>query len=486
MCIRDRVDTFGADHLRLDHTSDAQTRAAREEHLAVGLRRLVRAAAVDALLLVHGLHQDLDGLADALLGTLRDEILGEAGDVGEALGDDVLVQLVVVRRRFRALLVRVAEDADGVQPGAGQEALQFGQVGLGLAGEADDEVGAHTGLGGLAPDGVEQLQEAVGVAEAAHGAQHVGRGVLEGQVEVGGDLGGGGQDVDQARAHLGRLEVAHPDPLDAVDLGQLRQQGLQQADVAEVLAVGGVVLGDQHDLLHALLRQPAGLVQDVAGAAGDEGAAEGGDGAEGAAPVAARGELDRGDRGPVQTAAQRRTGAGGGRDALREVGRAVPGQRDGRGRLLAFGGADRQQLAPVARGVGGVDAAGQDGLQAVRDVRVVVESEDAVGFGQRLGQFLAVSLGHAAHRHDGLGSAVALEVVGLQQRVDGVLLGGLHEATGVDHGDVGVRGVLDELPAVRLQTACELLGIHLVTSAAESDECDGTAFRHGLKTTLSH
>ncbi|GAA3216319.1 hypothetical protein GCM10020256_18520 [Streptomyces thermocoprophilus] len=133
----------------------------------------------------------------------------------------------------------------------------------------------------------------------------------------------------------------------------------------------------------------------------------------------------------------------------------------------------------------GVDAAGEDGLQAVGDVGVVVEAEDAVGFGEGFGEFLAVPLGHAADRDDGLGSAVSLEVVGLEEGVDGVLLGGVDEAAGVDDGDIGVRGVLHELPAVRLQTACELFRVHLVTSAAKGDECDGTAFRHGLKSTSS-
>lgn len=127
-------------------------------------------------------------------------------------------------------------------------------------------------LRGLGADGVEQFQEPVGVAEAAHGTQHVGGRVLEGQVEVRDDLGGRGQHVDQPGPHLGGLEVADADALDAVHLGQLRQQGLQQADVAQVLAVRGVVLGDQHDLLDALLREPAGLAQHVAGTARDEGA----------------------------------------------------------------------------------------------------------------------------------------------------------------------------------------------------------------------
>ena len=106
----------------------------------------------------------------------------------------------------------------------------------------------------------------------------------------------------------------------------------------------------------------------------------------------------RGARGPE--AGARPSGRSAGRAAAR--GRAAADV----GRRLPLGRADRQQLAPVARGVGGVDAAVQDGLQAVGDVGVVVEAEHAVGLGQGLGELLAVPLGHAADRHDGLGSAV--------------------------------------------------------------------------------
>lgn len=161
----------------------------------------------------------------------------------------------------------------------------------------------------------------------------------------------------------------------------------------------------------------------------------------------------------------------------------MAGQRhDG---VLPLGGADRQQLAAVARGVRGVDAAVEDGLEPVGDVGVVVESEDAVRLRQGLGEVLAVALGHAADGDDGLGAAVVLQIIGFEQGVDGVLLGGFDEPTGVDDCDIRVRGVLDEVPAVRCQAACKLLRVHLVTGAAKSDKGDGTAFGHGLKTTSS-
>ena len=48
--------------------------------------------------------------------------------------------------------------------------------------------------------------------------------------------------VDQARPRLGGLQVGDPHPLDTVDRGELGQQRLEQAQVAEVLAVGRGVL----------------------------------------------------------------------------------------------------------------------------------------------------------------------------------------------------------------------------------------------------
>ena len=71
-----------------------------------------------------------------------------------------------------AVLVRVAEYADGIHPGADQERLQFGQVVLGLAGEADDDVGADPGLRGGGPDLLDQAEERVARAVPAHPAQH--------------------------------------------------------------------------------------------------------------------------------------------------------------------------------------------------------------------------------------------------------------------------------------------------------------------------
>ena len=74
--------------------------------------------------------------------------------------------------RLGAVLVGVAEDAGDVEPGGDQEVAEGLQVVLGLAGEADDHVGADAGARGEGADLVEQPEEALGVAEPAHPPQH--------------------------------------------------------------------------------------------------------------------------------------------------------------------------------------------------------------------------------------------------------------------------------------------------------------------------
>ena len=118
-------------------------------------------------------------------------------------------------------------------------------------------------------------------------------------------------------------------------------------------------------------------------------------------------------------------------------------------------------------------AAREDRLQVRAHVAVGVEAEHGVGLGQLVGELLAVALGEAADGDDLLrAAAVALEVGGLEQRVDGVLLGLLDEAARVDDGDVGLGRVVDETPALREQPTGQLLGVDLVARAPEGDECD--------------
>ncbi len=314
--------------------------------------------------------------------------------------------------------------------------------------------------------GGQQVQEPLGRAEAAHPPQHRLAGVLERQVEVGRDARRGRDRLDQAGSRLGRLQVRRPHPHDAVDGGELRQQLLQRARVAQVLAVRGGVLADQHQLADAGLGQPLGLGEQLVGGTGDERAAERRDRAERAAPVAAARELQRGHRAGVEPVPQHRAQVR--RGVLVDGRRGVP--RHGDTRAAAGDRGQRQQFAPVARRVRGDRLAREHRVQPGGDVGVVVEAQHGLRLGEAVGQLTPVPLGHAAGR-DHLGAGVG----GGEQRLDRVVLGLLHEPAGVDEHDVGALAVGGHLPAVAVQPRGQLLRVDLVARAAQGQERDAPA-----------
>jgi hypothetical protein len=101
------------------------------------------------------------------------------------------------------------------------------------------------------------------------------------------------------------------------------------------------------------------------------------------------------------------------------------------------------------------------------ELRVVVEAEDGVGFGQRRGEVSAVPLRQAAHGDD-----FRRGVRRCQHGVDRVLLRALDETAGVDHHGIGRFAAGNEGPPVRGQSPGQLLGVHVVARAAEGDQRD--------------
>ena len=71
--------------------------------------------------LVNRFDEYLNVLADPILRLLRRQLLGQRGDMLDLGADLRLRQLAVGGRRFGALLVGVAEDANGIQPSPNQE-----------------------------------------------------------------------------------------------------------------------------------------------------------------------------------------------------------------------------------------------------------------------------------------------------------------------------------------------------------------------------
>ena len=199
----------------------------------------------------------LDGLADPLLGALGVELLDQGGDVLGPRADLVLVELAVVglaprcrpRRSSRTRRSRPC----GRRSRKSQSVSRSSSVSPGNPTITLDRTPA---AGARVADPLEQAQEALRVAEAAHPAQHGGaaragrrgrsRARRRGSTAIASTRPGPG---------LGRLEVGDPDPLDALDGRQLGQQRLEQPQVAEVLAVGRGVLADQEQLADALGRR---------------------------------------------------------------------------------------------------------------------------------------------------------------------------------------------------------------------------------------
>ena len=180
------------------------------------------------------------------------------------------------------------------------------EVVVGLAGEADDDVGRHGEVGHDAAGLGEAGEVALGRVAAVHRGEHA--------------IGAGLQRVVQLRAHGRRLghrgERLGPhvlgvrrreaDPADAVDGADGAQQIGEQrphAGVGVAVATGGQlqvaavavdVLAEQRDLGDAGRRQLADLADDLVERPGDLDAAHGRHDAEGAAVVAA--DLDRDPR----------------------------------------------------------------------------------------------------------------------------------------------------------------------------------------------
>ena len=86
--------------------------------------------------------------------------------------------------------------------------------------------------------------------------------------------------------------------------------------------------------------------------------------------------------------------------------------------------------------------------------------------------FVAVALDEAAGDDEALGFAAVLLLVldHLEDGVDGLLLGGVDEAAGVDDDDLGVFGAGGELGAAVVEHAHHDLGVDEVFGAAEGDE----------------
>ena len=211
------------------------------------------------------------------------------------------------------------------------------------------------------------------------------------------------------------------------DLAALPRPG----GVADVDAVGRGVLADDQQFLRAGGDQLLGLAQDRVGAAADEVAADRRDDAEGAAVVAALGDLQIAvvARGQLEARFRHQVEIGDGRPAARRRGPRRP--------------LPHIAAAPVI-------------ASTSREARA-----DHVGF-----------LAHAAGDDDPavLGDRLA-------DRFEALLLGAIEEAAGVDQHDVGAGIIGRHVIAVGAQLGQDALGVDQRLGAAERDHADLAAGR---------
>ena len=208
-----------------------------------------------------------------------------------------------VRQRIgrRAVHRRIGERADAIELRLVEEIEQLLELGLGLAGETDDEGRAQGQVRARCTPALHALQGAVDRAGPLHQLEDPRTGVLERDVQVRQHLA-----LRHQRNHVidvrVRVDVMQPRP--RIQFGQAFAQRLHPGlvlapapaarGVLQVHAVGRGVLRDHQQFAHPALDQPLGLAQHLVHRARDQVTAQGGDDAEAAAMVAALGNLQVG------------------------------------------------------------------------------------------------------------------------------------------------------------------------------------------------
>ncbi len=238
--------------------------------------------------------QDLQGAADLLLVLLPGDLLLEGDQPVVALLDDGLGDLVVHLGGGGAGPLGVLEGEGVGEAGLADRVHGLLEVLLGLAREADDDVGRDGRVGHRRADLLDDAEEAFLPVGALHRLEHLVRTGLHRHVQLVHHVRGLGHRGDHVVGEVARVRRGEADALQAVDLAGRAQQLGERLTVAQVGAVGVDVLAEQRDLDDALADQRLDLGEDVAGAAVLLLAAQRGDDAEGAGVVAADRDRDPG------------------------------------------------------------------------------------------------------------------------------------------------------------------------------------------------
>jgi DNA-binding SARP family transcriptional activator/Tfp pilus assembly protein PilF len=239
-------------------------------------------------------HEHFHGRA-CLLQVLRvGGLLDQGGEAFVPLLHDGGGDLRVHGRRRGTWADGVTEGERAGEPGRADQVQGVLEVLVGLAGEADDNVGRDGGVGDARPDPVQDGQVPVPAVGPAHRLQHGVRAGLQRHVQAGHHVRGLRHRVDDVVGEVPRVRGREPDALQALDLAAAAQQLAECGLVAELGTVGVHVLAEQRDLEDSVGHQRADLGQDVARAAVPLLTAQARHDTERAGVIAAHGDRDPG------------------------------------------------------------------------------------------------------------------------------------------------------------------------------------------------
>ena len=175
------------------------------------------------------------------------------------------------RSRLGALARRVDERERAVEADLLDHLERLAEVVLGLAGEADDDVGAEGDVGDRGAHAGDEVEVALAGVGAAHRLEDARRAGLERQMDVLADGVALGDRGDHRLAEVLRVRAREADALDPVDrVAVARSSSPNSVRIAgrEVAAPRVDVLAEQRDLLDAGAGELRHLGEDVARAGG--------------------------------------------------------------------------------------------------------------------------------------------------------------------------------------------------------------------------
>ena len=255
-------------------------------------------------LLAPSLHQDLDLPTHPLAVLLFGDPVLQIDQAVQPLHPLRLGHLVGEEAARSPGPGRVGEHEGRIEAGLFDHLQGPLELGLGLAGEADDDVGGDSQVGKRLAQPLHQVEELLAGIAALHAGQDLIVAGLQGKVDVLADRRVGRHGLDHPRGEPGRVRRGEAEPVGRVELAQRLQQVRELDPGLEVPPVVVDVLAQEHDLAVAQARQATDLGHHLGHRAAAQLAPDVGHDAVGAPLVAAHRDGDHRAEGPARTGLQ--------------------------------------------------------------------------------------------------------------------------------------------------------------------------------------